>query len=283
MEFLMNQRLLLMLAITLLLSGCSKDNIPVYLSESVDTRFTESMNWNANHPTNEINVESDDYTIFTMADCHIGTTSNLDKFLNNAHSLKPTAIIIDGDLTGGLSEDYTVFEDHFPKDYVIPSFFLVGNHDLWYNGWSEFYKRFGSSSYTFTVRTSGGTDLFICVDTGGNTLGKLQTEWLTQILQSERSAYRRCIIITHINLFRHRHTESTNLVEEELCSLLNLFTVNKVDMVITGHDHNEFAEEFGVTTYIQVDALEDGLSNAGYMKLEVKNGILGYKFVNVNE
>ena len=53
-------------------------------------------------------------------------------------------------------------------------------------------------------------------------------------------------------------------------------------MVITGHDHKRDAEVFGVTTYIQVDALEDGLSYAGYMNLRVKNGEIGYDFLTVN-
>jgi hypothetical protein len=43
------------------------------------------------------------------------------------------------------------------------------------------------------------------------------------------------------------------------------------------------AEVFGLTTYIQVDALEDGLSYAGYMKLKVKNGNIGYDFLSINK
>jgi hypothetical protein len=54
-------------------------------------------------------------------------------------------------------------------------------------------------------------------------------------------------------------------------------------MVITGHDHMRDDEVFGVTTYIQVDAMEDGLSYAGYMDLKVKNGEIGYDFLKVNQ
>ena len=82
-------------------------------------------------------------------------------------------------------------------------------------------------------------------------------------------------------MFRPRKTTSTNLVEEELELLINLFTEHNVDMVITGHDHVRDAEDFGVTIYIQVDALKDGLSNAGYMNLNVKNGKIGYDFITI--
>jgi len=224
MEFLMKRRSLLITAMALLTTACSKENEFMVSSESVDMRFNESMEWNMSHPSPDIIVESDDYTILAMADIHVGTTDNLDRFYGIARTIKPAAVIIDGDLTGGLPEDYARFENHTPGDDSLRSFFVVGNHDLWYNGWGEFYSRFGSSSYCFTVRTPAGSDLYICIDTGGSTLGRLQTEWLTKTLQAVRPEYRRCIVITHVNLFRPRHTGSTNLVEEELVSLIHLFT-----------------------------------------------------------
>ena len=98
--------------------------------------------------------------------------TNLDRFYDIARTKKPAAVIIDGDLTGGLPEDYAKFENHMPQDDSLRSFYVVGNHDLWYNGWGEFYTRFGSSSYYFTVKTPAGSDLFICIDTGGSTLGQ---------------------------------------------------------------------------------------------------------------
>jgi hypothetical protein len=91
------------------------------------------------------------------------------------------------------------------------------------------------------------------------------------------------VVITHINLLRPRKTESTNLVEEELVFLMDLFARNNVDMVITGHDHIRDVKVFGVTTYIEVDALEDGLSNAGYLNLKLKNGNIEYSFMSLNE
>ena len=74
------------------------------------------------HPSPEIIVESDDYTILAMADIHVGTTDNLDRFYDIARTKKPAAVIIDGDLTGGLPEDYAKFENHFPQDDSLRSF-----------------------------------------------------------------------------------------------------------------------------------------------------------------
>ena len=92
-----------------------------------------------------------------------------------------------GDLTTGHEEDYNVFEQHLPQQDSLPAFLIAGNHDLFFNGWKEFYSRFGSSTYLFTVKTPDATDLFICLETGGGTLGDKQLEWLINILQTIRS------------------------------------------------------------------------------------------------
>ena len=47
-------------------------------------RFNESKEWNMSHPSREIIVESDDYSILAMADIHVGTTDNLDRFYSIA-------------------------------------------------------------------------------------------------------------------------------------------------------------------------------------------------------
>jgi predicted phosphodiesterase len=283
MENKLNKRSLFIIAMALLAASCSKESDFIMSGETVDLRFTESMEWNARHPYRETEVSSDDYSLLIMADSHTGGTTNLDKFFHIAQTQKPAAVVMDGDLTGGLAEDYNVFESHLPQTDSLSLFFVTGNHDLWYSGWGEFYSRFGSSTYYFTVKTPSGSDLFICLDTGGSTLGRLQMKWLTNLLETKRSDYRHCVIISHTNLFRPRHTESTNPVVEELYALIDLFTRNKVDMVITGHDHKQDAEQFGITTYLQVAALEDGLSYAGYMALKVNNGKLRYNFLTISE
>jgi hypothetical protein len=52
-------------------------------------------------------------------------------------------------------------------------------------------------------------------------------------------------------------------------------------MVITGHDHEQDATTFGITTYIQVPALMDGFGNAGYFEISVKNEDVKYKFERI--
>jgi hypothetical protein len=52
-------------------------------------------------------------------------------------------------------------------------------------------------------------------------------------------------------------------------------------MVITGHDHKRADSLFGITRYIQLDALKDGLTNAGYIRINVKNSQINYSFEKI--
>lgn len=275
METLIIKRFPLLAAILFMLSACSKTDDS---GETANQRFIESMDWNKNHSFREITVSTDDYTILSMSDAHVGGTKNLDRFLKTAKSQNVSAVVMAGDLTTGKPEDYSVFEKHLPPSDSLSYFCLLGNHDLHYNGWKNFYADFGSASYLFTVQTPAATDLFICLDTSGGTLGDMQLDWLRYILQTMRSEYRHCMVFTHNNFFRSRHTDSTNPLEEELTTLVDLFTKHSVDMVITGHDHLQDKTVFGITTYIIMDAIKDGLNNAGFFRIMIKSGNIEYAF-----
>jgi predicted phosphodiesterase len=282
MELQLKNKLLLLTAVSLTISSCEKEMDFPSPEHSVNQRFSQSMDWNESHPYKEIVVQSEDYSILFIGDTHVGSTNNLDKFFGIANASKASAVVMVGDLTNGKEEDYPVFDQCLQQKDSLLTFFAVGNHDLWSNsGWIEFFTRFGPSCYLFTVKSPEATDLFISLDSGSTTFGTEQLEWLSYILQTLRPECRHCIVYTHINLFRVRHTTSTNLLVEELDLLLELFTKNNVEMVITGHDHEKDATVFGITTYIQVPALMDGLRNAGYFEISVKNEDVKYKFEGI--
>jgi predicted phosphodiesterase len=278
MEHKLIYRIALLLTATLMISSCTKtdDN-----ADTANQRFLQSMQWNNSHSYKEISVSDDNYFMLAAGDIHVGGTKNLDSIFKVGVTTKASAIVMAGDLTTGQSADYAEFEKHLPGNDIMPTFLIAGNHDLFHQGWSDFRNRFGSSSYLFTVKTPIATDLYICLETGGGTLGDKQLDWLRNILETERSDYRHCVVFTHNNFFRTRHTDSTNPPVEELEVLLQLFTLHKVEMVITGHDHMKDLVEFCNTKYIIMDALKDGVSNAGYFRIGVENGKIMYEFKNL--
>ncbi len=277
----MKTKLLISLLISLIINACNKDQTMLIPTESADQRFNESMNWNKQHPYPEVIVPSYEYSLLCIADCHVGTKKNLESFFNIANSSTASAIVMVGDLTTGHSIDYETFKTQIPKVAHIPMFFIAGNHDEFFGGWEQYCSKFGSSTYLFTVATPQESDLFICLDSGGGTLGGKQFKWLENILQTMRPAYRNCFVFSHVNLFRPRHTTSTNPFVEEIKALIELFTKYHVDMFITGHDHVRDDCMFGTTRYIQLDALKDDAPNAGFFILKVREGKIEYSFEEI--
>ena len=269
--------------IILIYASCDQFEMRGFVAayESADQRFDQSMEWNADHPYKQIQVSEDDYKFFVMGDSHVGGTTNLDFFVQEAIKSKATAVVMVGDITMGYAENFETIQQHLPEKELMSSFLIPGNHDLYFDGWKKYYSLYGSSTYLFTVNTPKATDLFVCLDSASGTLGSKQIEWLKELLKLERFDYRHCIIFTHNNLFRLRHTFSGNPYVEELQVLLELCAKYQVDMIISGHDHSRNEVVFGNTTFITMDLLQDDSKNAGYFKLFITNGEIEYEFVNL--
>jgi 3',5'-cyclic AMP phosphodiesterase CpdA len=271
------------LLIGLIFSACNYADMGgmFVVNESVNERFEQSLEANKLNGNTELIVNVDDYNLAVMADVHIGGTENFDKAIQLVKGSNTTALVLNGDICNGNGYDYDSLEQHLPEKTDLMYFMLAGNHELYFGGWNEYYNRFGSSSYYFTVKTPVATDLYICLDTGSGTLGSKQLAWFKKLLVESRLQYRRCIVFTHNNLYRIRHTLSTNPTNEELLVLTELFAKYKVDMVVTGHDHFKNVIKLGNTTHITMNALHDGFMYAGYFQINIKEGQLSYEFVDL--
>jgi len=262
-------------------SSCSTDvdfSGFVRSTDRVEDRFVQSMQWNENHPFQTIQGGTN-YQILLAADTHIGGTENLSylKELYNDGNYKGMVII--GDIVSGKEEDYQLYIDSV-ADVTKPIFSIVGNHDLYFDGWKYFYKYLGSSTYYFTVEANNNQkDLFICLDSGGGTLGKSQIDWLENLLDEKRSNHRHIIVLSHVNILRTRRTTSATPMTEEVIYLLDLFARYGVDYVITGHYHVQDEAIFGNTKYLILDALKDENPDAGYAELNVLENSVEHEFV----
>jgi len=270
--------------LALFIAGCNS-NLDfsgfIYSPDRVDSRFEQSDAWNKIHPFKKLIVNQENYQILVSGDNHIGGLTNFNIMLNEAKKPENLAFVMVGDIVTGKKEDYLAFKNELPDFGEVPYFLMVGNHDLYFDGWKIFYEYFGSSTYYFTVQTPTVKDIYICLDSGGGTLGDKQLAWLKNLLKTERDNYRNCIVFSHVNFFRDRHTGSTNPLVPELEVLLDLFSKYHVNMVIMGHDHVRAIDKFGYTTYLTMDALKDGVENASFLKLSIKEGKVVYEFQRI--
>lgn len=268
----------------LVISSCENVDFSgfFFYTDPVNQRVQQSLECNVSHPVSTISVSGTEYTLLVGGDAHVsGTVVNLDKFIAQANTPGITGMVIVGDLATGNKEDYDIFKQEIDTKNSKPVFLMIGNHDLFFSGWDTYFEYFGSSTYSFTVNTENATDLYICLDTGSGTLGWRQIDWLKNLLEKERKNARYCIVFTHVNLVREHRTSSTNLLVEELRTIIDLCYTYSINMVISGHDHNRAENSFGKTRYITLDALEDNFENASYMNLQVKENGLVNTFVSL--
>jgi UDP-2,3-diacylglucosamine pyrophosphatase LpxH len=253
-----------------------------YTGASSNDRFEQSTQWNQSHPGQDIIVNADNYSFLIAGDSHCGPTASLDHFIEAAVAPDISFSILAGDMTSGQSYDYDTVFTHLARLGTKPCFQAIGNHDLFFDGWESWVNNVGTTSYTFTVTSLSGKDLFICLDTGTGTLGSKQMRWLKETLANTRENYRNCIVFTHVNFFREHRVTSTVPLVEELYVLLDLFADNDIDMVIMGHDHRRSVENFDETRYITLDALEDDFEYASYIRVTNLEGAISYKFIDVD-
>lgn len=287
-----------LLAFCILMSACS-DSSDVDLKnlicwdESVDTRYDFSMGWNELHPDTTILAASDDYHVYFFTDAHIGALSNendsthihFDTILCQAKSKHLAALVNAGDISTGRKKDIQFVETMF-KSCCIPCYSVVGNHDLFFDGWKVYKDLLGSSTYCFKVRTPDSVDLFICLDSGNGTFGAKQLGWLKNILKNERGNFRNCIIVSHNNIF---YFAPDNLMKapittppvEEVNFLLDLFLRYHVNVYLSGHFHNEQAMVLGQTTILTIGACFDGYDFARYLDMHSLNGSLIWTYVGI--
>jgi UDP-2,3-diacylglucosamine pyrophosphatase LpxH len=150
-------------------------------------------------------------------------------------------------------------------------FQILGNHDIFITGWTDFRDNVGPSVYWFEVVFTEGKDLYISLDTATATLGRKQTEWLRSFLTENRSRYRHCIILTHTNFFYSDMTQASsgNMPIEECFSLIDFFEKQNVSLVLQGHDHFREDLTYGKVRYIVLGAIREDAQAPEYLKITV--------------
>lgn len=283
-----------MTAVLLMFVSCTKniDILGLFMTfnESPDERFAQSMEYNDEHGYDKITVVPDNYEVYVMSDTHVSysKTDNLDRFVSDylADSVAAPFALCLGDLINATGH-WDCFADHVKpvSDAGRKIYYTVGNHDLYFNQWKDFFSRFGSSTYWFEVQTvSGFKDLYISIDSGNGTLGYDQRRWLENVMKDKQNqGYRHILVFTHTHFFKkdssQGHTSNFNL--EETYDLIDLFDRYDVSMVLQGHSHSRDLTTFKDVVYLRVDALEDYALDAYYTILNVGNYI-NYEFVKVN-
>lgn len=245
-------------------------------SDGVQSRFEQSLEMGPELKAGGVNAD-ESYLFYVATDPHVDQTHrNLDVFNDTFRN--------DGDASFGvILGDCTDVRDNLPNylesvKYVHERhgfdhklFHVLGNHDVYFNGWGDFKDMIGPSVYWFEVVFPGGKDLYVTLDTASGTLGAKQTRWFKEFIEKNRSSYRHCVVLTHTNLFYtdNSQTSSGNMPLEETYSLIDFLARNDISLVLQGHDHYREDITYRNVRYTIVGAIADKCKSPEYLRVEV--------------
>lgn len=280
--------LLLLLLGFCFFSSCSQsvDFLGFFYSESTpDERFTASAT--LPHHSEALRTDPEllqgapeDYSFAVLSDGHIQDSGDrrIQDFIQR-EILGPDGndlFILDcGDSTqSGSSEQFMNYRNAMDSS-GLPWFQSIGNHELYFQGWTKYRELMGKTVYTIEIGTSGtaGSLLIICLDTGNSTLGGKQMEWLEKTLDREQGQWNHTLVFTHANFFS---TGLSTVVQfsspEETYRLMNLFTRYDVDLVISGHNHKWDERVINGVGYITLSPLVH--ADTSYLRVAVEGDSL---------
>ena len=273
---------------TLSMVVCCCDQLDVSSTGAVDKRFEQSLEINSDLKAESVSAQGS-YSFYVAADPHVKDTHVNLSIFNNA--LRNDSEASFGVILGDCSDkrdNIHGYIDALAYDAECHScnhkiYHIVGNHDLFFNGWTLFRENVGPAVYWFEVIFPEGKDLYISLDTASGTLGKKQNKWLRSFLSEKRSGYRHCIILTHSNFFYtdNSQTGSGNLPIEESYALIDFFGKQKVSLVLQGHDHYREDLTYADVRYVVLGAIKDGVKAPEYLKVVVnqENISLDWQYV----
>lgn len=268
-------RILLIIIAAFYLASCNADPKGLVSSSDVDKRFEDSLSL-ADKDDVEISID-EDFSFIVIADTHVyhGDASKLAALKERidqdiAGGSKDEFVVVCGDISQcGAAEDFRAFRDVFAKDPVLPVYTAIGNHDLYFDGWSNYKEILGKSCYIFKA----GPVRFVCFDSANGTLGRKQKNWLEGVLKSKTEEL--CVVFTHFELFSPDATTIQQYTDiEEAYYLVDLFRKTGVDYVLMGHSHEYYDKEVGGTRYVNIP---DFVGSQNYFRFFVENGTIGYE------
>lgn len=225
------------------------------------------------------------YSFIVVTDVHIGASdvhsSKMSEFLDEISSLFessdktkiPRFIINLGDTADGghLSEcsDYNSYLERIRnlavKKNVVDSaedfkiYTILGNHDLYNNGWKNWKKTIYPYKSTYYFSLSAGSDdsdslpfSFYFVDTGNGAFGTDQLDDFEKLLKSDSNPK---MVFSHYPFYSDNVPFMALEDTTERNYLLSLFAKNNVKALFGGHVHTVFEHGFGDFSQINTSAL----------------------------
>lgn len=221
-------------------SGCTSRTIP-------SERFQQSESLAA--PTLSVTLaDNDNFKFAFVGDLHIAgqNTDRLRRILAAAAAEGDDFVVLLGDIAdeGGRDDFVAVQTAVSDAGFAGKALYVIGNHDIFAEGWTHFRDLLGPSHYSVTV----GNSRFLAIDSADGTVAETDAEWLRA--QLEKGGSTNTFVLSHYapvvpgvrSLLRIAN-------EEEAARLMKLSTITGVTGWLSGHHHSFISETIDGVAY----------------------------------
>jgi len=221
-------------------SGCVSRTIP-------SERFQQSELLAA--PTLSVTLpDPDRFTFAFVGDLHIASqnTQRLRRILTAAAAEGDAFVVLLGDIAdeGGRDDLMAVQTAVSDTGFTGKALYVIGNHDVFAEGWTNFRDILGPSHYDVTV----GNTRFLAIDTADGTVAETDSDWLRSRLEQKTTT--NTFVLSHYapvvpgvrSFYRIAN-------EEEAARLMKLSTLYGVTGWLSGHHHSYISETIDNVAY----------------------------------
>lgn len=191
-------------------------------------------------------ADPDRFSFAAIGDLHIGGggTGRLREVIQQTSALGGEFAVLLGDIVDKGDEGDFIAVNNEATGLAFQNRLLrvIGNHDVFYDGWTHWKRHFGPSHY----RVTAGNSRFFVLDTADGTIGEDQMEWLESQLAEPWTG--------HTFLCQHYPPIGPNYlrlaVQDEATHLMRLARTHRVTAVLAGHYHSYLNREVAGTDYV---------------------------------
>lgn len=214
-----------------------------------ELRFEDSQRMNA--PTLSISGTEDEvFSFLFVGDMHFGgaDTSRLQTVLQAAKTHDDAFVVFLGDMIDqGQRADYEAFQkvvnDNGFREKVL---YVIGNHDIFDNGWSAFRELMGPSHYSVQI----GNCKFVTVDSADGVVGEKQTQWIKEQLTGVSDSSHLFLLSHYMPFIPEQRTYLKLSNETEAVELMKMMSRFGVEAWLGGHYHSFERESIDGVNYI---------------------------------
>lgn len=227
--------------LTFFLIGCVSRTVS-------DERFRDSQAIAG--PTLNVSLaDSNQFSFAIVGDLHVANqdTSRFQRILTAAQAEADSFIVLLGDIVdkGERADIVAVRSAIVNAGYADKYLPVIGNHDIFSDGWGYYKELNGGSHYSVTI----GNSRFIALDTADGTVGKEQYDWLRNELKHSGST--NTFLLSHyLPVIPGQRTYLKLANEDEAVRMMRLATNFGVRAWLGAHYHSYITEQIEGVDYV---------------------------------